>query len=339
MSRVTEILRALTDRNGPFEALTGAQEGFTVRLRDAEVPARIGLDGEGRIQGLFFHPAVPVSGGIEDHVRAIAALPGCAAVLVASEGQVRAEHAADRPLAVGSAFKLAVLRAVAGACADGRLAWDRVVRLDPGWRSLPTGLLQDWPAGAPLTVATLANLMIAQSDNTATDALIRLVGREAVETLAPRNAPFPTTREAFLLKRADAADLRQVWASGDAAGRRALLAGLADRPLPRADDLAPEATLEVEWLFTARELEALMRETHHLPALAISPGAVPAGRWRRVAYKGGSETGVLNLTALVTARSGIRHGVVATWNDTRALDPERLLAPFRGILRRLDDEA
>jgi hypothetical protein len=42
--------------------------------------------------------------------------------------------------------------------------------------------------------------MISVSDNTAADALLSIAGRENVEKFAPRNRPFLSTREAFILK-------------------------------------------------------------------------------------------------------------------------------------------
>ena len=41
-------------------------------------------------------------------------------------------------------------------------------------------MAQDWPKGAPVTLHTLATLMISISDNTATDQLIAIVGRDAI---------------------------------------------------------------------------------------------------------------------------------------------------------------
>ena len=82
-------------------------------------------------------------------------------------------------------------------------------------RRLHTSLQGDWSSdvcssdlGAPITIHTLASLMISESDNTATDALIDLVTRNSVETISPRNRPFMTTREFFQLKRLDMADSR-----------------------------------------------------------------------------------------------------------------------------------
>jgi beta-lactamase class A len=336
---VTAVVAKLIGRHGPFRDAARTGDGWSVHLAEADVPVRCALDDRGRIAGLLFQPAVRTIGALADHVGAIAALPGRSAVLVVTDGRVRSEHGSAVPLAVGSAFKLAVLHAVAAACDRGRLAWAQVVPLDPLWRSLPTGILQDWPDGTPLTVAALANLMISMSDNTATDALIHLVGRASVEAVTPRNAPFLSTREAFILKDEANAALRQDWLEADATGRRALLARLAGLPVPRPDGLARAVTAGVEWFLTAAELRGLLEATHHLPPFRISSGMVPPGRWRSVAYKGGSETGVLNLSALVAAESGARHCVVATWNDVEALDPERLLEPFRGILRILEDRS
>ncbi|MEE7461061.1 serine hydrolase [Methylobacterium fujisawaense] len=338
VAAVTSIVVKLIDRYGPCQQTTKINDGWVLRLRDAEVPVRCALDGHGRFAGLLFQPAVRMTGSIEDHVRAIAALPERSAVLVATDGRTRFEHGSTIPLAVGSAFKLAVLHAVAMACEGGRLSWDRVVPLDPAWRSLPSGVLQDWPEGTPLTIAALANFMISVSDNTATDALIHLVGRANVESISARNTPFLTTREAFILKRGNNDSLRRDWLTTEASGKRVLLERLAEMPLPFPDQLAREVTTEVEWFFTAEEIRALLEATHHLPPFRISAGMVPGRRWSSVAYKGGSENGVLNLSALVVAESGQHHCVVATWNDAEALNPERLLEPFRGILRILEDD-
>lgn len=337
VERVAGIVAELERRYGPCREAVETNDGFTVRLAEADIPARLALDVQGRIAGLRFQPAVPTVGGLDDHVRAVAALPGRTAALVVSDGRVRAEHAADLPLAVGSAFKLVVLRAVAAACEEGRLAWDQVVRLDPSWRSSGSGILQDWPDGSQLTVATLANLMISISDNTATDALIHLVGREVIEALSPRNTPFLTTREAFILKRGVDGELRQEWLAADAVRRRALLATVAELSLPPPSGLAL-VTSEIEWFLTAQEIRAQLEATHQLPPFTIKPGPVGDGHWRSIAFKGGTEPGVHNLSALAVTAAGQRHCVVMTWNDAENLDTELLRGPFRAVLRLLSDE-
>lgn len=71
------------------------------------------------------------------------------------------------------------------------------------------------------------------------------------------------------------------------------------------------------------------------PALSINPGVARASDWTEIAYKGGSNAGVLNLTTLVTGKDGSQHCVSATWNGDSPLDEPKLMAPYRGILRAL----
>jgi beta-lactamase class A len=331
---VAAIVADIENRYGPLDGVAGDDDSLTVRLERAEVPAHVALDSSGRIAGLRFEAPVPTT-GVAAQVEAIAALPGRASVLVASDGETVATHDPDAVLAVGSAAKLAILKAVADQVAAGRLAWDQVVRLDRDLRSLPHGILQDWPDEAPVTVATLANLMISQSDNTATDALVRLVGRESVEAITPRNTPFPTTRELFVLK-ADGA-LRSRWLSGDAAERRAVLDEADARPLPKAEDLDPSAT-GIEWFMSAGELCALLKATAALPSMSINSGLADSDVWSSVAYKGGSDTGVLNFSTWLVAEDGATHCVVATWNGEGQLDEARLAEPYRGMLYALREE-
>ncbi|MBV7486073.1 serine hydrolase [Bordetella sp. BOR01] len=332
LDRMAGLLRQLQAQHGAFESVKRDGRGYMVSLQRARVPTRLVLDTEGRIAGLWFEaPIIP--GSLQDQVAAIAALPGQTAVLVLRDDAPMAAHRADTPLAVGSTAKLAILKAVAGAVAQGKMAWDQAVPLDPAWRSLPTGILQDWPAGTPITVASLANLMISISDNTATDALIWLAGRDAIQAVTPRNTPFMTTRELFTMKAAGHAGLRSAWVAGDPTGRRALLDGMATAPLPDAGQLEAQPTIDVEWYLSVREACALITELAVQPALHINPGLAAPAKWARIAYKGGSEPGVLNFTIFMQDPEGTRYCVSASWNNPAAvLDDQALAGPYRAIL-------
>ncbi|KAA5762710.1 serine hydrolase, partial [Klebsiella pneumoniae] len=76
------------------------------------------------------------------------------------------------PMAVGSTFKLLVLKAYEDAIKKGELKRETIVSLKEKNRSLPTGVLKNLPAGTPVNLELLAQLMIQISDNTATDSLI-----------------------------------------------------------------------------------------------------------------------------------------------------------------------
>jgi hypothetical protein len=178
--------------------------------------------------------------------------------------------------------------------------------------------------------------MISISDNTAADALASLVGRAEVERHAPaRVRPFLTTREAFVLKAPVNAALLARWRKADVGGRRKLLAEIDAQPLPRWWEPNDPADLDVEWHFSARELCALMAEVGDLPLMTINPGVGPLAPGDRIAFKGGSEPGVINLTVAVQ-RGPHRACVAATWNDSaHDVDDVRLVMAVRGLLAAL----
>jgi hypothetical protein len=120
--------------------------------------------------------------------------------------------------------------------------------------------------------------------------------------------------------------------NGNEAARRALLAELESAPLPSVQAFGAAApSLDVEWFFSARELCALMESVHELPFMAINPGLANKNEWARIAFKGGSEPGVANLTTRLE-RDGKKHCVVATWNDRVELDQPKLYALYRALL-------
>ncbi len=251
---------------------------------------------------------------------------------------------AERPLAIGSAFKLFVLAELVRQVKAGERRWSDVVPL--GAPSVPSGLLQDWPSGSPITLHSLAALMISRSDNSAADTLLAVLGREKVESLLPalgvsapeHNRPFLSTRQAFALKLGDPALLAR-WQAANEADRRALLSRLAAiEPStldPRRLGGRPAAIDTVEWFASPadliRTLDWLRRsgDPTALGLLAINPGVgrALAKDFDYLGFKGGSEPGVLNMSFLLRNREGRWLAVSATWNNpAAALDEPRFAA-------------
>src|SRR5690606_18110155 len=163
---------------------------------------------------------------------------------------------------------------------------------------------------------------------------IHLIGRAPIDAISPRNTPFPTTAELFKLKAPANAALRDAFAKGDAMARRGVLDELAELPLPDASEIGA-VTPEIEWFMTAREACALLDAVAELPAMAIAPGLASWDDWQSIAYKGGSDAGVLNFSTRLVGKDGRVHCVSATWNNDEALAAESLATPYRGILRTL----
>jgi len=224
----------------------------------------------------------------------------------------------DKLLGVGSSFKLYVLKALAAEVLHGKRSWRDIVELRDVDQSISSTDYKDWPDGAPVSLFGLAASMISKSDNTATDALIRVVGRDAIEKVLPssRNIPFMSTRDFFILKSHGNEELLEKYRKcTDTDERRKVLASFAELPLPKPEDFPAEPTAhDIEWLFSARELCTAIDDVHSLAVVKINPGLAKKEEWDDIAYKGGSEPGVTNLTTRV--RKG-RHAfcISATWNS------------------------
>ena len=358
-AQVRAIGEALRTQYGRAEAVDriepASATAATVLIRTERATLRMNLAIQPQpphlVQGLLVAGAEMRGDSLAAIAAEITALPGQAAFAVARLGEgapeILAAHRAETPLAIGSAFKLWVLAEIARQATAGERRWNEVVPLDR--RSLPSGILQAWPQGSPLTVHTLAGLMISISDNTATDILLDLAGRRNVERMlgtiggaaATRNRPFLSTLHAFALKAAPEPTYRAWREAGEDARRRMLSEdpSLAGAGLdPGRFGTAP-TRLDVEWFASPADLVRTMDWLRRsggdeaLALLAISPGlpSPAASELAYIGYKGGSEPGVLNLTWLVRNRAGSWHVVTGSWNDPAAPLQE---ARFGELMRR-----
>ena len=332
---------------GLYQQVQSAGEGYFVIFERGRVAAQITLNSRGQIAGLLFQPA-PEAIGLEAAVEQLQTFPGQVNFGVLEDNSELAALNANQPLAVGSTFKLGVLAALRQQIDSGQRSWSDVVELRPGWKSLPSGCLQTWPDGTCLTLETLATLMISISDNTATDALIHILGREPVEAFTQSSRPILTTREAFTLKAPENIELLEHYRSlSSVQGRRQILDEIADYPLPDIEiakrtreglfDEQPTA-LDIEYFFTPHELCELIAKVADLPLMSVNPApaVVNAEDWARVAYKGGSEAGVLNLTHQLEAKTGKIYRVSMTWNNPAApLDEMRLFTLYAAVIKGL----
>ncbi len=360
--QIDALSEQLTGEFGPaiaVEALDppdGTRASLAIRLERAITRGGIAIDpnDDNRVSELLFQNFDPIESSPAEIEADLAALPGKVTwwfgALNGSDPIIANAPGDQMPL--GSTFKIYVLAALAREVADGKRSWDDVVTLGD-LRSFPSGMMQDWPSDAPVTLETLASLMISISDNTATDALIRVLGRDVVmETLIDSghsqpelNDPFLTTREMFMLKGGPAGRLG-TYAAGDAGVRAQILDGLEAQPVEQSRIQAAFSggpiALDVEWFGNAADLAALyqfMLENADLRAfeiMAINPQTSDATEqlWNYVGYKGGSEPGVLNLTWFLTSKAGVDHALILSWrNEDANLDQDAMEAIAQRILR------
>lgn len=302
-----------------------------------------------KISGLYFRPAPelmeePLAGTWEEVQKGIESMAErtnlLAAEVVGDELSPIYSFGEDSYLAIGSTFKLWVLGALGEAVGTGEVSWEDEVEVVEEWKSIPSGVLQDEEAGTKVSVEEAATKMISISDNTATDLLMRLVGREACEDYMREsrhsrpelNLPFLMTREISVLKLGFTQEARDDYVGMDESLRRKFLQEEVSRkPLPEVEHEVKgweggRNIADIEWFANpydlARTMVALRGEMAH-PALSplrqilsTNPG-LPLNRsvWIYVAYKGGGEPGVLSFTWLLMRRDLRWFVLTLTLND------------------------
>lgn len=282
------------------------------------------------------------------------ALPGRAGFLVQRlDGTASTELSANEQYAIGSTFKLYVLAELASQVEAGRRKWSDVVPLDA--QAFSSSATQGWPRGTPVTLQTLATWMISVSDNAATDELIRVLGRDAVEQKlatighsAPDKAlPLLTTVEAFALK--SNPPLRARFEKASEEQQRDILTNEAtalgfDRIDMSHLGSGPVAINSIEWFASPADLALLMNHLRRIDSktaldiMAVNKGVAQASanKWQYLGYKGGSEPGVISMSFLAQSKAGDWYAISGSWNNPAA---EVDNAAFAALMGRLVDEA
>ena len=303
-----------------------------------------------RLSGLLLTGFEAGGNSLDEVIAAIDALPGRQGVLVQQlDGSDRPPLAALDPAgryAIASSVKLYILAELDRAVRAGERQWSDVVRLGP--KSHPSGISQNWPDRSPVTLHTLATLMISISDNSATDTLIQVIGQDRLAGIVKATGhhkpeelrPFLMTRQASALKMPVHANRRAAFLAAGPAEREDLLAGY-DRALtiesidPRILTSKPNHIDQLEWFASAADMVRLLAYLHRNMSaesraiLAINPGIGQdaAGKWDYFGYKGGSEPGVLSYNFLLRSKTGKGYAVSVNWNNNeQSLQESELLA-------------
>lgn len=349
--------------SGPFVVVERSGEGAqgeAVAEGSDGVRARIigELDDQGRFAGLLIQPAEgptlenPPASVEEAHERLaeIGALRSVSAEVVEGTCQPVDAVALDEPAPLGSVFKLYVLAALGEEIGAGNLSWDDELEIRDELKSVPSGVLQDRTAGETVSVHEAAELMISISDNTATDHLIDLVGRERVEEIladygnahAELNMPFMTTLELTALKVGPAEGLRTQWIDGDEQARRSILEQISDitpADLPISEWVEPRDPDVVEWFASPSDLctlgVRLLELSERVPEidsiLSLNPGVPSNYSWDRLWFKGGSEPGLLAAWFLTEAEGRVFITAGSVVDTKESLESEESILLFAAI--------
>lgn len=260
------------------------------------------------------------------------------ATLKTTDEAINLTHNASEIFAIGSTFKLYILGALEQSISRGEHSWDEILPLKEEWKSLPSGIMQDWPTGKQVKLYEYAEKMISISDNTATDHLLYFLGRNTVEKmLTPmRNthqqlfAPFLSTLEMFKLKWAINPIETQNYIQQKEDVRLNILKSLIqvsrsqvgkngvnlDKPtlIRQLEWFAttPENCEAIFWLANQNNPEVRSILSKNVPLIEV---ASPNSHWAYAGYKGGSEPGVISMTFLLESKKGNRACLALSWNN------------------------
>ncbi len=295
--------------------------------------------------------APPALGALEAARQALAQLgPQAGGVLVElrrGEPVAHLRHQAERPFLIGSLAKLCTLSTLLDAVDTHQLRWGDVTHLEESDRSLPTGSLAFWPAATPLTIQTLATLLILESDNTANDMLLRLLDA-LPSSLRPGGAcdPAPmSTRQYFGLRAAP--ELAAQHAAATTPAKRQQI--LHQLPQLDMDNLGARVQANANkapltgWTATPDQLAGVLRRLHvqlRRPAAAPVREIFRASSRRDpvlaafpfVAAKGGSDHGLMSHGLIVEAGPDSSWQFVLVWNGHTSLPPQAYRDALQSLL-------
>lgn len=317
-------------------------EDKTVNLKyeRANATALISFDKEGKVYGLLFKSFTAKNDSFDKIKEDLLKQTGIVSVCIRKNGAEIFSLNKDKPLAIGSTFKLYVLKALIDKINAGNAKWDDILCLKEAQKSLPSGILQEWPDDSPLTLNTLANLMISRSDNTATDILINYLGRETIEKIATQGMiPFLKTSEMFKLKWGVDKNITEKFINGTITQKREIINDIAkyNINIVNANEITEPTYIDkIEWFATTQDLCAIIEKLIGSPVLTINTGLAEKKDWYYAGFKGGSEPGVLNLTQILQkTKDGDIYSISATINNTEeAVDTGK---SFTMLVQRLID--
>ncbi len=260
-------------------------------------------------------------------------------------------------MSVASLEKLYLLIGLADDVASGPRSWSDTVALRSEDRSWPysSGVMHGWPSGTGLSLQAVAALMIAESDNTAADLVLRLLGRDRMVAILKacghsepsRNVPFLSTAEVWKLKYHWNGRLGRTYLGLNEAGRKAYLdadiAALGSERIQGPPELKPTLLDGIGWFASAEDIALVLLRLWRLssahqeaPPLALcginGTQTFASGFVDYVGVKSGTDAGIR--TVAYIARLGTAwHVVVCLVNDARREPPdEEFWAVANGLL-------
>lgn len=349
------------DSGSCTEATLITPSKFILKTQLADQRFIITLDEKNLINGLQYlgrsEPSVKISDK-QSILNEFNKLGGISSLIIKdfSKSSPLLEINSNARIALGSEFKLYILHYLNQQILNSKLNWSDKLKIQEEIKSLPSGILQNYPDGTELTLNQIASLMIAISDNTATDHLINFLSKENIESsmigfnsYLDENTPLLSTMDMFRFRTLDSTQVNK-YMNLPVKQKRIYLESL-KHELSRNDvatKLAnwdqPKDIQKVEWFANVNDICSVVQDIQtqavsNSAILDILSNNVPFvwiednPSFEYIGYKGGSEPGVLTMTFLVKTKSH-KWGCISMGinNDKQSLNENQIADLFHAIL-------
>jgi len=310
-----------------------------------------------RIETWLIRQVTPVEPSLKRGARALESVEKALSLLGAEAGMLLVElrggdvvshlhHQLDRPFLIGSLAKLCTFSMLLDVLDRRQLQWHDVAYIEETDRSLPTGSLAYWPKAAPLTVHTLATLLILDSDNTANDMLLRVL-RDMPSSRQPDGIcqAAMSTRQYFGLRAAPELSAQYAAATSPSEQRQILqrlppieLEELAARFAASANRAPVTGWVATpgQMVVVLKRLHAQLREASAAPAREIFNASRKndplLASFPFVAAKGGTDRGLMSHGLIVETGPDATWLCVLVWNGHSVQPPQAYRDALQGAL-------
>jgi len=293
------------------------------------------LDKNEKIRGLWFGNATSYGEKLSAVKEELSKLPGKTSLSYLKNGKAELlSHNPDLPLAIELSSSLFLLKLLSQRVNKTKLNWNSSLKLNSKLKSIPGGRLYDWPSRAPVTVQTLATMLMAYSDETAFDHVLNLIGRKNLEKVSPKNKPFLKTLDYHKLR----GDKILAFSKKKIKEKREILKTLEKKSIEELSTVSTSFEIDsIGWFGTTRELCKIIHSIRNEPYASVNPGLAQRGGWESAAFKMGRAPGIIQYTQLVVPKGSKDSFCISiTWNYPNGeMDPSKIDSLLSRILSKV----
>ncbi len=324
------ILDSFKKEEGPCVSIEKIDKSnYLYNTGKSQRAMQIYLDENSRIRGLWFGNTTKYSDQISEVILQLKNLPGMKSLVFIKNNkhQILGLNEKKR-LSVAGSSDLLLIKLLKNKISKTKSKWSQKLKLKKELKSIPGGQLYSWPVGSPITLQTLATMLMGYSDETAFDHLHSFLSRSKIEKESKVNRPFLSTSEYYKIK-LDGEDKYLKLSLKEKYKHLQKLKSKKMTPHKKSENFS-----KLGWFFSTTELCHLMNEVKDLSLSEVNKGFAQFERYSYSSFKMGRAPGVLQYTQFFTSKTSKDSFCLSvTWNNPKGeITPSKIDALFGRVL-------